>query len=629
MICLSPSPSNKKVIRAACDMATTLGGQLVALYVETPTFSELSKRDADMLKYNLNLAEDLGAQIVTVYGDNLAMRISEYAKISGITKIMLGKTATMSFFKKRASPLSDQLAKLAPNLDIYIIPGGSEPILYRKKRARMPLTTADTARACLIFFLTAITALVFHYTGFGESNVLIVFILGVLIISVNTSSPYYGIVATVINMLIYALSLSPKSPLSIHHLVTFGVFLVASVIANIMTIRIKDRARLSARNSYSTQILLESSQKLQRTGGMEEILMCTAEQVSKLIDRSVFVYCDTHDPITFLRKDESTLAGRIDTPETAMTWARENKKQAGASTDIYPKSDFLYIPIRNKSLVYAVVAIYLRGHRHPNVFERNLLTALLGEASLCIEKDISETLRHETELREKNEKIRSNLLRSVSHDLRTPLTSISGNAGMLTENAASLSEESREQVYRDIFDDSMWLVDLVENLLSITRMEDNISISMEPEVIYDVVQAAVKHVTRRNSDHRIEIDISDDMMMAKMDPNLIMQVIINLLDNDIKYTPPGTLITVKTREKGDMVEILVCDEGGGIPDEYKEKIFDMFYTISSCSADSRRGIGMGLSLCRTIISAHGGEISVSDNTPTGCIFSFTLPSQPY
>ena len=226
------------------------------------------------------------------------------------------------------------------------------------------------------------------------------------------------------------------------------------------------------------------------------------------------------------------------------------------------------------------------------------------------------------------EQLRADLLRSISHDLRTPLTSISGNASNLLSNENEFSQETRMQIYGDIYDDSMWLIKLVENLLSVTRIEDGrMDLRMSAELIDEVIAEAMRHTDRNRDGRKIEVSSDEEFILGKMDARLIVQVVINLVDNAVKYTPEGAQIRIHTGKKDGMVVVSVSDTGPGIPDEQKSKVFDMFYTGTNRAADGRRSLGLGLGLCRSIIRAHGGEIWVSDNKPQGAVFTFTLPAE--
>lgn len=226
------------------------------------------------------------------------------------------------------------------------------------------------------------------------------------------------------------------------------------------------------------------------------------------------------------------------------------------------------------------------------------------------------------------EQLRADLLRSISHDLRTPLTSISGNASNLLSNENEFSQETRMQIYGDIYDDSMWLIKLVENLLSVTRIEDGrMDLRMSAELMDEVIAEAMRHTNRNRAGRKIEVSSDEEFILGKMDARLIVQVVINLVDNAVKYTPEGAQIRIHTGKKDGMVVVSVSDTGPGIPDEQKSKVFEMFYTGTNRAADGRRSLGLGLGLCRSIIRAHGGEIWVSDNKPQGAVFTFTLPAE--
>ncbi|MEG2775174.1 MAG: ATP-binding protein, partial [Acetivibrio sp.] len=207
----------------------------------------------------------------------------------------------------------------------------------------------------------------------------------------------------------------------------------------------------------------------------------------------------------------------------------------------------------------------------------------------------------------------------------TPLTSISGNAGILFSNGDAIGREKRQMLYTDIYDDSLWLINLVENLLSVTRIEDgSMNLNLTAELMEEVVSEALSHINRKSTEHEIIVKESEDFILAKMDARLIVQVIINMVDNAIKYTPKNSQIIIDIKKREDKVVVDISDNGEGILKEDKEKIFDMFYTAGAKIADSRRSLGLGLALCKSIIIAHGGTICVRDNVPKGTVFEFTL-----
>lgn len=235
--------------------------------------------------------------------------------------------------------------------------------------------------------------------------------------------------------------------------------------------------------------------------------------------------------------------------------------------------------------------------------------------------------KNEAIIKVKKEQFRSDLLRSISHDLRTPLTSIYGNADVLLNDNSNLKNDKKNALYKNIYDDSLWLINLVENLLSMTSIEDgSVKLRIEPEVIEDVIDESLSHVSKNKDNHKIKVNISDDFLMADMDARLIVQVLINLINNAIKYTENDSTISINAYQIEDYVYIEVCDNGSGIEDKDKDKIFEKFYTVNHSIVDSKKSMGLGLALCKSIVEAHGGVISVKDNHPTGAIFTFSLPA---
>ncbi|MBO7634054.1 MAG: hypothetical protein J6S72_06690 [Lachnospiraceae bacterium] len=259
-------------------------------------------------------------------------------------------------------------------------------------------------------------------------------------------------------------------------------------------------------------------------------------------------------------------------------------------------------------------------------FENNIVTSMLGECALVLENLHNAEEKERASVMVKNEQLRSNLLRAISHDIRSPLTSISGNASNLISHYAQLDNETREQIFSDIYNDAEWLIELVENLLSISRIENGrMELHMSSEILSDVIDEAIKHIDRKAAEHVITVKESDDILLVDVEARLIMQVLINLVNNAIKNTPVGSEISVETGKRGNEAVLTVRDNGPGIPDEIKEEVFELFYTGQEGVADGRRSLGLGLALCRSIAEAHHGSITLSDNRPHGCCFTVSLP----
>lgn len=639
LIGLSPSPTNAKVIRTAARLADAFKGTFTALFVETPAFAGMPADDKARLRANLKLAEQLGAKIATVYGEDVAAQIAEFARLSGVSKVVLGRSNAKRSLLRKPS-FSDRLTTLAPNIDIYIIPDRAAPpykALFHRMKRPAAFSVLDAVKALAILAAATLIGFAFQHLGFSEANIITVYILGVLLTAVLTSGRLYCSVSSVLSVLVFNFFFTvPRFTLAAYdkgYPVTFLIMFLAAFLTGTLATRIKDQTRQAARRAYRTQILLDTNQLLQQAGSRDDILRRTADQLIRLLGKTVVCYPagdgGLQPPVVFRRPDgeEDTAAFTTESERGVAEWVYKNNKHAGATTGTLPGARCLYLAVRSNDKVYAVVGIAL-GEEPLDSFENSLLISLLSECAVALEKQILGETKREAAMQARQEQLRANLLRSISHDLRTPLTSISGNAGVLLSSADSLDEEKKRALYADIYDDSMWLISLVENLLSVTRIEDGtMNIDMVGELLDEVIAEALRHVNRKRTEHPIRVVLSDDLLMARMDSRLIIQVIINLVDNAIKYTAPGTPITITAARDGALVVVEVTDEGGGIPDDAKTKLFDMFFTVNHAVADSRRGLGLGLALCRSIITAHGGTISVRDHAPHGTVFRFTLPAE--
>ena len=303
-----------------------------------------------------------------------------------------------------------------------------------------------------------------------------------------------------------------------------------------------------------------------------------------------------------------------------------NRKRAGATTETFPEAKQLYLAIRTGQQIYGVVGIPIDKKNQPDAFTSSILFSILGECALALDNLRNTREKEEAAVLAKNEQLRANLLRSISHDLRTPLTSISGNADTLLHCYNALDEPTRQQIFTDIYDDSQWLTGLVENLLSATKITDgSVKLRLSDQVLEDVVSEALRHVDRRAEEHHIVVDCGEVPLLVRVDAGLIMQVVINLVNNAVKYTPAGSNIRITAVQREKLAEVCVSDDGPGIPDERKERVFEMFFTGGNPIGDSRRSLGLGLTLCQAIIHAHHGKMTLKDNFPHGCVFSFTLP----
>ena len=639
LVCLSSAPSNEKIIRTAARMAGAFRCGFTALFVETKAFQWMNARDKQRLQGNMRLAQQLGASIETVYGDDVADQIAEFSRLSGVTKIVLGRSGIPRRLLLRKPSLTERLIELTPELDIHIIPdNGVNRLLDTKHREvmHMPsISVLDLLKSAGILVLVTLIGLLFYNFGFTEANIITLYILGVMLISVYTRSSICSFVASIASVLTFNFLFTvPRFTLQAYdseYPITFLVMFLASLLTGSLASKLKSHAKRSAQVAWRTKLLFETSQNLQRAHTQEEIISVTAKQLLKIFQRDIVVYSIDEkgllEPEIFL-VDEAASPQRYTTAKEreVAQWVLSNNKRAGAGTETLPDARCTYLSIRTGERVYGVVGIAV-SDKPLDSFESSILLSVLGECALALENQKNVEEKEAAAVLAKNEQLRANLLRSISHDLRTPLTSISGNASNLLSNGPLFDAKTKEQMYADIYDDAMWLINLVENLLSVSRLEQGrMNLHLTTELIDEVVAEALRHINRKRAEYHFHVQSSDDYLLAQIDAKLIVQVLINILDNAMKYTPPGSDIEIGWKQEGKFIYISVADNGPGIPDQAKPHIFDMFYSASNQIADSRRSMGLGLALCKSIVNAHGGEIMVSDHKPHGSIFTFSVPA---
>ena len=639
LVCLSSSPSNERIVRMAGKMAQAFSGSLTALYVQTPGYADMNAEDTVRLQANMRLAQQFGAEIVTTHGEDAATQIAEYARLSDVTKIVIGRSGVQRRHFWSEPTLTERLITLAPEVDIHIIPDVEAYKSYRRKRLLTIRPAFPTAWELLltIGILAAATVIgwVFLRLGFANANIIMVYLLGVLLTSAFTSGYTCGVLSAFLSVILFNYFLTePRLSLAAYgskYPITFAVMFAAALLTGTLAAKLKAHAQLSARDAYRTKLLFDMNRQLQKAETPDEVYQMTATQIQKLMQRDVLIYPAQGDALldgNVYPADGSSpyCIPDTDQEQNVIQWVWQNRKRAGATTQNFPKAKRLYLAIRTGQQVFGVVGIPMEKQTQPDAFTSSVLFSILGECALALESLRNAEEKEKAAVLAKNEQLRANLLRSISHDLRTPLTSISGNADTLLHSYNVLDEQTRKQIFTDIYDDAQWLTGLVENLLSVTKIADgSVKLRLSDQVVDDIVSEALRHIDRRSAEHHITVDCGDEPLLVRVDAGLIMQVLINLVNNAVKYTPAGSNIRITAIPRENMAEICVSDNGPGIPDELKEHVFEMFFTGGNPIGDSRRSLGLGLTLCQAIIHAHNGEMTLKDNSPHGCIFSFTVP----
>ena len=642
LLCLSGSSSNARVIRTAARMASAYRGEFTALYVETPDYPYMEDDEKQRLRGNMRLAQQLGAKVETTYGDDVPFQISEFARLSGVSQIVIGQGRTRRLDALGPkSTFADKVIDDAVGIEVHVVPD-SEPgtSAYRfgkaERRASLASSAADALKCLAALALSCLAGFLFDALGFAEANIILIFVLGVLVTSVMTQHRAANLISALVSVLAFDfLFTEPRFTLYTYdpgYPVTFLIMFLVAFFVGSLADRLKELAQQSSSAAYRTKVLFDTDQLLQKADSRDRIAATVAGQLVKLLGRDVVVYLE-EDGLVGEPRVFTAVEGAEPDPECTSVneravaqWTLANNKHAGATTDTLPDSECLYLAIRVNSSVYGVVGIRM-GEEPLDSFENSILLSILGECALALENERNAREAEEAAVAARNEQLRANLLRAISHDLRTPLTSISGDASNLLVNGEALDRGTREQLYLDIYDDSTWLTKQVEDILTLTRIgEGRLDLGLTDELVADVVDEALLHVNRGASEHVLSVEHDDDLLLARMDPDLIVRVLINIVDNSIKYTPAGSHICISTHRDGGDAVFRISDDGPGMPDEVKEHAFDMFYTGGNGVSDGARSLGLGLTLCKSIIDIHGGGIEIADNDPHGAVTTFTLPA---
>ena len=633
LVCLSAAPSNKKIINTAAKMANAFPARFTALYVRTGTKSE--DLDKEKLEEHIRYAEKMGAEIVMTHGVNIPVQIAEYARLSNVTQIVIGQSnARRNYFFSKAT-LTEKLIEIVPDIDIHIIPDTMKTRIYQKRsyvwNVEKP-SVKDCFLTIFIFVICTLIGLLFQKLNFTDTNIVTIYILGVLLTSILTNGYLCSVAGSFLSVFLFCFFLTaPRMSFqtyAVGYPVTFFIMLTSSVLTGALAAKLKMHAKLSAQLAFRTQVLFDTDRLMQKAKGETEILDVTCTQLLRLLNRNITSYVVENGALSegklFSEKKENTADFLVPEEQQIARWVYENKQRAGASTHHFPQAKCLYLAIRSGHNVYGVIGIPLQKETLDS-FEYSIMLSVINECALAMENAQNAIEKEKNAVIAKNEQLRADLLRAISHDLRTPLCSISGNSDMLLNNSDRLDQATRHQIYSDIYDDSEWLIGVVENLLSITRLNDGrLKFKFTDQLLDEVIAESLRHISRKHDDYKIVADC-EELVLARMDVHLIIQVLVNLIDNAIKYTPPGSVISIRGIKKNGKAQISVEDNGPGIPEEMKPHVFEMFYTGKTTVADSQRSLGLGLALCHSIIEAHKGTLVLTDHNPHGCNFTFTLP----
>jgi len=644
LVGISSSPTNAKVIRNAARLSQALHGKFTALYVQKVQESDRTTANSERLQQHIKLVEQLGGHVVIVQEDDIAAALANYAQISGVTKLVIGRTSMRKRWWQPSTKISDQLTEFVPNLAIHIVPDQENEQFYLPKiNIQWSFDWLDLLKMIFIFAFISFISLYLYSLGISESNVITIYILGVLILAIWSSGWIMSIISSITAVLLFNyLFTEPRFSFDAYHRdypMTFIIMFLSGFITSSLTKKIKKQTMIAVRKSYRMEVLLDVNRRLQHAKSIDDIITEGMVQIVKLVEKPVQFFEIENNAIvksmffhteSMSNSENKKVASLFGNPNEhgVVSWVINNKHVAGVSTDIFPEVSAYYLPVMSNGYVKGVIGIALSKQLPLPAFERNILHAIINDFSFALDKWYLQKLNEEVAREAEMEQMRANLLRAISHDLRTPLTAISGNADILLTNASYIPDNEKNKLYEDIYKNSKWLVQMVENLLAVSRLENGqFALEMHLELVEEIIQEALCHVVPLNNTHKISYQIEPEFLFAFMDARLIIQVLINIIDNALTYTPPGSVITLQVKESSGLVDFTISDDGPGIDDAIKDTLFEPFTTGKKQRSDSRRGLGLGLALCQTILKLHGSVIHVSNNQPQGTVFHFSLKKE--
>jgi two-component system sensor histidine kinase KdpD len=625
LVCITSSPLSARLVRAARRMASGLHVEWIAANVDQPGLSEA---DRTQLAESLGLAQQLGADVVTLTGDSAVDEIVNYARRHNVTRIIAGKPGRLRWRERLHGSFVDTLIHASSDIDVYVIKGEDEPgMVAHGFAAAVPTRWAPYGWAILA--VLACTGVAFAmYPFFALPNLIMVYLLGVMVIAARFGQGP-AVVSAILSVAAFDFSFVPP-PLSFavsdsQYVVTFGVMLTVALFIGSMTAQLRRQAKNAVERERRTAALFAMSGHLSRARGTEELLDIVVSHVAEIVESDIALLLpDADGHLHVAAGNEATFP--MDARERGVVyWVYDLGCAAGLGTDILPSTEGLYLPLKGTRGALGVLGVRpTRASRGLTPELLQLLETLAVHAGLAIEADQLAGELGKAQVQAETEKSRNALLSSVSHDLRTPLSAITGAASTLLEHGEALDPGARRELAETIAEETAHMSRLVTNLLEMTKLESGAAkVRKDLCAVEDVVGSALVYLDKQLSRHRVAVRLPADLPPVPLDASLMEQVFINLLENAAKYAPAGSEIEVSAASDDRQMTVEVADRGPGITPGDEHSVFDKFYRGKQ--AGSTPGVGLGLTICRAVIEAHGGKIWVQNRDGGGAAFRFTLP----
>lgn len=628
MVCIGPDPLSAKLIRTARRMAASLKAPWFALYVENARHYRLNERGQRALATMFRLVERMGGKVVVVQGDNVIDQVIGYGKSHRVTKIVVGRPIKPEWRVLFQGSLSDKIIRKSGDMDVYVITSeaisGSEE-LFGKNTSRKVKARLYGISVLSVAFMTAFGVITRNF--FSASDQALIYLTGVVFVAARCGMGpallYAFLSATCLNFFfiepLYSFTIYDRS-----YWTTLVVLMITGFVIADQASRLRLQTILSRKREQNTQTLYALTKELASTRGIKGIASVTARQIADTLDADVTIW---------MPRMEGTLhivfgnlpAENFAKEHGALLWCFDNKKIAGRGTDTMPTAEGYYLPLMASEEAVGVLGVIPRNQQHNlKIEETALLETISNLLAASLERVKAAELAERSIVEAETERLRNTLLSSVSHDLRTPLASITGASSSIAVDADKLPTSTIRDLAHSIQKEATRLSRVVANLLDITTLESGrFKLNQQPYFVQELIGSALAHIQPALAGHKIVTQAADHLPMVMVDGILIEQVLQNLIENAAHHTQPDSTITIFASLKDEDILVSVKDNGPGIPKGEEEKIFDKFYTISR--RDAHKGSGLGLAICASIIKAHGRPIWAENLPEGGAMFSFALP----
>jgi two-component system sensor histidine kinase KdpD len=632
LVCVSPSPLSERLVRAARRLADPLNAKWYALYVETPQHAHLKEADRDRIARSLRLAEELGGKALSRPGRHAAETIVDYARRHNVTKIIAGKPVRPGWFGLLRPSLVDQIIERSGPIDVYVISSAAEttpPITAATLQPHRPWHRYFQS----LIWVAGTTLLNEFFRAFiSPTNLVMLYLLAVVIVALRLGRGP-AIMASVLSVLAFDFFFVPPrltfAVSDTQYLLTFTSLFVVALVISTMASQARDQAEAARRRAAQTTTLYALSRELASAVGLEAIMQAVITHVGETFDREVAVFLPEGERL--VARGVSAGFGLDEDKQAVAAWAFQHGQTAGRGTDTLSAADARYLPLQTARGVVGVLALKLaRSGLNSTPEQRRMMEAFASQIALAVERaQLAETTR-QAQLLQETEKLQTALFNSISHDLRTPLASITGSLSSLLEDSLDLT--AQRELLKTAHEEAERLNWLVGDLLNMSRLEAGaLKVSRQPCDVQDVLGAALQQLDSVLADRPVNIKLPANLPVILLDFVLVVQALVNVLDNAAKYSPPTSAIDIQMGTAGRWLQIQIGDRGVGIPPEDLTRVFNKFYrgqrSISAGreGADLPPGTGLGLSISRGLVEAHGGQIWAENRPGGGTIMTLKFP----